>query len=109
MLSREPIMGEEFQAPLNRPIRKEELSAVALSNTDLWGARTFGGVILAIMVWIGASTQSAQVEIGKINEKIESIKRDRDLALIYTERRLDKLEEDMRYLRMQEEGRKEAR
>lgn len=63
-----------------------------MGSTD----RIIGGVLVAILIalilWVGTTTQQNTVAIATLSEKFESIKRDRDLSLIYIEKRLEKLE-----------------
>lgn len=91
-------MGDEFRAPekrQNREITTREFAEVNLGQTDRIIAGILVAIMIALILWVGNATQNSQVEIGKLNEKLEAIKRDRDLSLIYIERRLDKLEQSL--------------
>jgi cell division protein FtsN len=85
-------MGSEFQAPHTQESSIREFTNVNLGHTD----RIIGGVLVAVLIalilWVGSATQSAQVEIAKLSAQLESLSRDRDLSLIYIEKRLEKLE-----------------
>lgn len=85
-------MGHEFQTPRNQETRTKELTNVHLGSTDRIIGGILAAVLIALVLWVGQATQQNQVEIAKLGEKFESTKRERDISLLYIEKRLEKLE-----------------
>lgn len=101
-------MGNEFQAPkkLGDRIDNREYANVHLGSTDRIIGGILAAVLIALVLWVGQATQQNQVELAKLGEKFESTKRERDISLLYIEKRLEKLELSLELLKQDEDAKK---
>lgn len=103
-------MGSEFQAPQNRESRGIDghdssiAGKTVLKPLDQAIVTALTLIVCALLSWIAYTSYQNSVAIAQLNSQFESVKQDRDLSLIYIERRLGALEDGVANLNKRIDG-----
>lgn len=89
-------MLSEFQTPKDPPDQTTPetggIRDMNLGSTDRVIGSLIAALLVAMMLWVGNATQTAQVDVARLNEKFDAFKESRVQAFNNIERRLEKIE-----------------